>query len=68
LAGPLPRGERYGILIGGAGGPELGGPRGAPSRGGGGQGPGLLHEGSIEQAPSASMAVEEPPLDGGKIW
>jgi hypothetical protein len=27
----------------------------------GGQGPGLLHEGSIEQAPSASMAVEEPP-------
>jgi hypothetical protein len=36
----------------------------------GGQGPGLLHEGSIEQAPSASMAVEEPPppRDGGKIW
>jgi hypothetical protein len=36
----------------------------------GGQGPGLLHEGSIEQAPSASMAVEEPPpgMGGGKIW
>jgi hypothetical protein len=35
----------------------------------GGQGPGPLHEGSIEQAPSASMVVKEPPpLDGGKIW
>ena len=38
----------------------------------GGQGPGLLHEGSIEQAPSASMAVEEPPpgMGGryGDLW